>query len=162
MKLIKNKIPFLIILVGIFSFTSINKDTSKINFNNIDIIKVLSKEEFQCRPSSEFMFYVESSLLKKQRGFNIVKAEVFILNRSSGDKAVLASEEVIIPNSSETILQFENSISIPSEYLSKNGDFSIKNNSNTPFSLRELIVYNSIYSSYINSTNKLLKLERSL
>ena len=160
MKSIINKISFLILLVGIFSFTNIKSERSSINLDDIDVIETLSMEEFQCRPSAEFMFFVDTDVVKKYRGYSIVTANIFVLNRKSGSKLNLASENFIIHNNYDSVIQLENFKEGFDKTILSNGDFSISRKSNTPFLFKELINYTGIYNSYINSSNKLLNLNR--
>ena len=154
-----------VILVGIFSFSKREAETvkSSLNLEGINVREMLSKQQFECRPTSDFMFYVEANLVEKVRGANNINAKVYLLNKVSGQKKLLASENV-------QINKFKGAIAIQSHKTDKefktfvldNGDKIIGGSVKTTFSFDELIQYEAIYNSYIKSTNKLLKLERTI
>lgn len=154
-----------VILIGIFSFSK-KEDTSfktALNLENINVVEVLSKQQFECRPSSNFIFYVETSLVKKIRGANQINAKVFILDKVSGSKSLLAQENVQINKFKDSIeIKDHNSESAFMSSVLDNGDKVIGGSEKAPYNFNELIKYESIYNGYINSTNKLLKLNRSI
>ncbi|TXD52754.1 MULTISPECIES: hypothetical protein [unclassified Polaribacter] len=78
----------------IFSFTTKEKKsvTSNLMLKDMNAIEVLLKQQFECRPSSKFMFYVETNLIKKVRGANNISAKVYFLDKVSGQKKLLAAE----------------------------------------------------------------------
>ena len=45
-----------LLLITFFSFVKVEKEPLKLNLDNIDIIEILSKQKYECRPSSNFMF----------------------------------------------------------------------------------------------------------
>lgn len=165
MKPLKKFMALAVILIGIFSFNKKeNKSsTTALNLENINVVDVLSNQQFECRPSSDFIFYVETNLVKKIRGANQINAKVFILDKISGSKSLLAQENI-------QVNKFEDSIEIK-DYsaednfmtsLLENGDVIIGGSEKAPFAFNDLIKYESIYNGYINSTNKLLRLKRSI
>jgi hypothetical protein len=165
MKSLKRIMALAVILVGIFSFSKREAETvkSSLNLEGINVREMLSKQQFECRPTSDFMFYVEANLVEKVRGANNINAKVYLLNKVSGQKKLLASENV-------QINKFKGAIAIQSHKTDKefktfvlgNGDKIIGGSVKTTFSFDELIKYEAIYNSYIKSTNKLLKLERTI
>lgn len=165
MEPLKKFMALAVILIGIFSFSKKEDISSKtaLNLENINVVDILSNQEFECRPSSEFIFFVETSLVKKIRGANQINAKVYILDKLTGSKSLLAQDNV-------QINKFEGSIEIKdyntdNNLISKvleNGDKIIGGSENSPYSFNDLLEYESIYNSYINSTNKLLKLNRSI
>lgn len=165
MKPLRKFTALAVILIGIFSFSKKESTSLKtaLNLENINVVEVLSKQQFECRPSSDFIFYVETSLIKKIRGANHINAKVFILDKISGSKSLLAQENV-------QVNKFEDSIAIKdhnaeSDFLSsvlQNGDMTIGGSEKAPYAFNDLLKYESIYNSYINSTNKLLRLKRSI
>jgi hypothetical protein len=52
MKILKTHTIFLILLIGIFSFTKVKNSDNELSLVDIDVIELLSRQEFECRPSS--------------------------------------------------------------------------------------------------------------
>ena len=157
MKTLK-KILILCLLGGIFSFTKIDTNTSKneINLDQIDVIKALNKEYFECRPSSKIMFYVESEVEKKSRGYNVVKANIKVLDRQTGNTKILASQSIIIANNKDAILEIPELADAKSTSVLRNGDILLQNGYFNKYQFNELVKYSSVYNSYVKSTNTLL------
>jgi hypothetical protein len=165
MKSLKKIMALAVILIGIFSFSAKETKTveTKLNLEGINVIEMLSKQQFECRPTSEFMFSVETKLVKKIRGANNINAKVYIVDKISGNKSLLADENV-------QINKFKGAVSIKDESATEtfknsllvNGDKIIGGSQEALYSFDELIKYESIYNGYINSTNKLLKMKRSI
>lgn len=110
------------------------------------------------------MFYVETSLVKKIRGANNINAKVFILDKSTGRKNLLAQENIQVKKFEGAIEledQSRNNLFI-SSYILENRDKIIGGSEKSLFAFNELVKYEFIYNGYINSTNKLLKLKRSI
>jgi hypothetical protein len=150
-------------LIGILSFSKSEKPTPTLNIDNINALEILSNQGVSCRPNSDFLFYVESSLVKKSRGFNTVNARVYMMHRETGQYNLLASENVAVPFHKDMIaLDYE----IPTrdcEFTTlENGDKIVGNSNSGDYCFSELIKNETVYNSYINSTNKLLNLNRSL
>ena len=165
MKPLRKVAALAVLLVGIFAFSKAEMSSEKpsLNLDNINVIETLSKQQFECRPTSDFMFYVETDLVKKIRGANNVNAKVYILDKVSGRKALLADENIQIKKFEGAIELKDHSASTNfKSSLIKNGDLIIGNNEVAPYTFNELIQYESIYNSYLNSTNKLLRLKRSI
>ena len=165
MNTLKKVMALAVILIGVFAFSSKETKSSESNLNlaEINVIEVLSKQHFECRPSSEFMFYVETNLVKKVRGANNINAKIYLLDRISGKKNLLADENIQVNKFKGSIaLQKGNSEEAFKSYLLENGDKIIGGTEKTTFSFNELIKYQSIYNSYLSATNKLLGEERSI
>lgn len=165
MKPLKKVAALAVVLVGIFAFHKAENTpkASSLNIQNVNVIETLSKQQFECRPVSDFMFYVETDLVKKIRGANNVNAKVYILDKSTGQKALLADENIQIKKFEGAIELKDHSAegSLKNEII-QNGDVLIGGSDKAPFTFDELIQYESIYNSYLNSTNKLLNLKRSI
>jgi hypothetical protein len=165
MKPLKKVAALAVVLVGIFAFSKANLSSTKpsLNLDTINVIETLSKQQFECRPTSDFMFYVETDLVKKIRGANNVNARVYILDKVSGRKALLADENIQIKKFEGAIELKDHSAegSFKNEII-QNGDVLIGSSEKAPFTFDELIQFESIYNSYLNSTNKLLRLKRSI
>lgn len=165
MKPLRKFTALAVILIGIFSFNKKENKTveTALNLESINVVELLSKQHFECRPTSDFMFYVETDLVKKVRGANNINAKVFILDKVTGQKSLLAQENI-------QVKKFEGSIEledISKEKLFKssnlvNGDKIIGGSEKAPYAFEELVKYESIYNGYINATNKLLRLKRSI
>ncbi|UAM97680.1 hypothetical protein K8354_15485 [Polaribacter litorisediminis] len=168
MKSLKKVMAIAVLLIGIFSFSAKSFSTknktnpeSRLNLEEINIVEMLSKQQFECRPSSEFMFYVEANLVKRMRGVNEINAEVYFFDKLSGEKRLLANEIVQVNTFKGTIVNHTSENVFKSIRL-KNGDKIIGTATKAPYSLNELMQFESIYNSYISATNKLLALKRTI
>lgn len=109
------------------------------------------------------MFYVETKLVKKSRGFKTVNANVYLMDRQTGQYNLLATENIAIPNHKDMIALDYDFIQAKCDQTSlSNGDRIIGNTANAPYCFSELITNEIVYNSYISSTNKLLGLDRSI
>jgi hypothetical protein len=151
-----------LLLIVIFSFSKVKKTTPKatLNFEKINIVQILSEQEFECRPSAELTFYVESTLVKKFRGYSTINATVFALNRFSGESSLLANENIIVPFHKDAVLHYDKTKSDCEKTILTNGDRIVGSQINTKYCFNELIKHEVIYNSYIRSTNKLLDIQR--
>ena len=79
MSFLKKITALVVFSITIFSFVKkeSNSPEIKLNLEEINVITILSKQKYECRPSSKFMFYVETNLLKKSRGSNTINAKYF-------------------------------------------------------------------------------------
>ena len=159
---LKKVTAFAVLLLGIFAFSKVETKTEilPLDLSEINVIETISKQQLECRPSSDFMFYVEADLVKKVRGANTVNAKVFMLEKSTGRTSLLASENVQILKFDGAI-SIENNSSLRSKVL-RNGDKILTNSNKSNFNLNELVQFETIYNSYIKSTNKLLDIERAI
>lgn len=165
MKSLKKVAALALLLVGVFAFhkDELTPAKTSLNLQNINVIETLSKQQFECRPVSDFMFYVETDLVKKIRGANNINAKVYILDKNTGQKALLAYQNIQISKFKGAIelKDYSKSTTLKNEII-KNGDVLIGSSEKAPFSFNELIQYESIYNSYLHATNKLLSLNRSI
>ncbi|WP_026777336.1 hypothetical protein [Polaribacter sp. Hel_I_88] len=159
MKKIKNIIVTTLILIGLFAFKKA-EDTPILlkTAEKQQIIKILSAQEFGCRPSSEFNIYVETTLLKKYRGYAKIKAKVFVLDKLSNKKSMLVSEDVLVANYKDSYLNYNKLTGNSKTTELQNGDIIINENENTTFKLEDLLSYDFIYNRYTIATNKLLNI----
>ena len=154
-----------VLLLTLFSFVKkeINSADIKSNLEEINVINILSKQKYECRPSSKYMFYVEANLVKKVRGANNINAKIFFLDKVSGIKNLLASENIQINKFKGAIaIQQNTSEKAFQTFVLKNGDIIIGDSENAPYSFKELISFESIYNSYVYATNNLLEMKRSI
>jgi hypothetical protein len=154
MKSLKKIIILLVLLVAIFSFSKVENTEIQLKSHTegLNIIDILSKQKYECRPSSEYLFYVESYLSNDRTP--TIKAEIYMLNRKTNKSSLLADEKIKVSNN-------ELNTHTSPEFL-KNGDKIISNSDQDLYSFKELLEFETIYSSYVSSTNKLLNLNRSL
>ncbi|MBU3010092.1 hypothetical protein KO506_01585 [Polaribacter vadi] len=160
MKSIKKITVITLILVGVLSFSKFENQPRKssLNLTEVNVEDLLSKEELGWRPSSKVMFYVNTEIVKKSRGFSEIKANVYVLDRISGATNLLTSNNILLPYYKGSVIRHQ----VNNENLLelKNGDKIIANNINSTYSLNDLMKYRTIYESYIRSTNKLLNINR--
>ena len=164
MKNIKKIAVLALLLIAIFSFSKVEKTTPKtsLNLEQINIIKILSSQDLECRPSSDFLFYVETNLVKKSRGYNTINASIFVLDRVSGKSNLLANKNIMVPFLKETVLQHDSEVCDSKKIVLTNGDKIIGSDAYTPYSFNELIKYDVINNSYNRATNDLLYINRTL
>lgn len=159
MKPLIKTLALAVLLIGVFAYTS-KADIAEIKtleLNNIDVLEAISEQELSGRPSSDYQFYVETDLLEKKRGASTINAKVFLLDKKSGKTAIVTNETIVVPNFKDTVLLEED---LNSQEKLSNGDRII--NSDSAFSLKELIEFETINYSYIQSTNELLDLSRAI
>ena len=158
MKPLKKLAALLVLLLGIFAFTSKTNTTenSNLDLNTIDVLNVLLEQNTSCRLNSNYSFFVETELVEKVRGASTIEAKVFIIEKSTGSIAKISDEIIMVPNFKGTQL-LENSLSTKKM---DNGDEIIETKSD--FSLKSLQKFETINNSYIKSTNNLLSLNRSI
>ena len=166
MKPLKKIAALAVVLICVLSFIKKEKQptTSTFNLESINIEDVLAKHQFECRPSSDFVFYVETDIVKKIRGANNINAKVFILDKATGRKNLLAQENLQVKKYDDAIAIKDHSFSNDNQKntVLVNGDKIIGGSGDAPYSFNELVKYDAIYNSYIHSTNKLLRLKRSI
>jgi hypothetical protein len=163
MKLLKQTAFFAVILIGIFSFNKSEKPSNTLNLNNVNALEILSEQDLTCRPNSGYLFYVESTLVKKSRGFNTVNARVYIKDRTTGQYNLLASENIAVPFHKEMIgLDYEITSRECEKISLVNGDQIVGNSNSGDYCFSELIKNETVYNSYVSSTNKLLGIDRTL
>lgn len=123
----------------------------------IDVIDVLVKQKYECRPNAEFMFYVETEIVKKMRGANIINASIYVLNRTTSKSTLLASENIFCVNYKDAVFLEQNVFKKDNEsFVLGNGDRAIRSYKNTPYCFNQLIKFHTIFNSYTQSRNNLL------
>lgn len=152
MKSLKRIIILLVLSVSAFSFIKKEKKDIILEFDkkDLNVIEILKKQQFECRPSTDYLFHIETDVVKKVRGASTVDAKVFITQKSSGKVSLLASEKV-------QVLKFDNENSSHNleENVLRNGDKIIGNSTKGNYSFKELISFEPIYNSYVSATNRL-------
>jgi len=115
------------------------------------------------RPDGEYAFYVETDLLQKVRGANKVNAKVYILERATGKRSLLASENLQVQNYPDAIsIEATPLLDNFEVFALENGDKVIGCSSETPYQFKDLMKFDTIYNSYVRATNTLLNLDRAL
>ncbi|WP_439130798.1 hypothetical protein [Polaribacter sp.] len=166
MKPLLKSIALAVIVICALSFNK--KETkpleSALNLKSINIDKVLSMHQFECRPSSDFNFDVETSIIKKIRGGSNIKTKVFIVDKTTGRKKLLAQENIQVKNFKDAIAikDHGNNEHYVKNFKLVNGDKIVGSQNDNPYNFQELIQYDFIYNKYIRATNKLLHLKRSI
>ena len=159
MKKIKNTLAVTVLLIGLFAFKNANTNPNPVLLKSLEkekIVKMLSAQEFGCRPSSELNFYVETTLLKKYRGYAKIEAKVFVFDKLTNQKSILANENIIVANHKDSLINYDKIINDSETTELENGHIIIHNEKNTEFKLANLLKSELIYNRYIISTNKLL------
>lgn len=155
-----------ILLVGIFSFVKNEKNikNSTLDLNQVDVQDLLSKQKFlDDRPNADYVFYVDTDLVQKVRGANKVNAKVYIMERATGKKSLLASENIQVKNYQDAIvMDAQPLVSDFKTYSLSNGDVVIGCDEKLPFSFDDLVEFEPIFDSYVKATNDLLDLEREI
>jgi hypothetical protein len=162
MSFLKKITALVVFSITIFSFVKkeSNSPEIKLNLEEINVITILSKQKYECRPSSKFMFYVETNLLKKSRGSNTINASIFVLDRTTGYASLLANENILVPLYKEVIsVEYSSLISDREKGVLNNGDKIIGSSKNTPYCFNELIKFGVISRSYTKSRNRLLNVK---
>ncbi|APZ46717.1 hypothetical protein BW723_10660 [Polaribacter reichenbachii] len=163
MNSIKKITVLIIAVIGFFTYSKAGNDNtpkSKVILEEVNVVELLSKQEQGCRPSSEVMFYVDTEIVKKHRGFSEINAKIYVLDRITGKTNLLTSENILLAYYQDSVLG--NALNTCDSSLNelKNGDKLIGDNIVSTYSFSELMKYETIYDSYIRSTNKLLNIKR--
>lgn len=157
------KVTFVsIILIGLVSFSKPKTKNLKTGLNNTEMVENILNAERSCRPFYNKMFYVETSIVKKSRGFNRIRANLFVLDRISGISTFLTNEDIIVPKYKDSVLKYDITISEYEKVHLKNGHLILVNNKTKKYDFCDLLKYEVVYNSYIRSTNNLLTIERAL
>lgn len=162
---LKKIIATAVVLFGLLSFNTKENQPlpSNLNLEEINIFEMLNAQQFECRPSSEFMFYVEMSLVKKVRGASQINAKVYLSDKVSGKRKLLANENIQISKFEGIFFNQENHFEkeISPVYF-KNGDILIGEDSKTAHYFKKLMQFDVVYAAYIRATNQLLELKRTI
>lgn len=162
MNSLKKIIVVFLLLVAFFSFIKIKVISAETNLKikNINVIDILTKNRYECRPSSGFLFNVETNLVKKSRGANTISANIFVIDRTTGASNLLASENILVPSNKGAIsLQYKTLKSDCKKVILNNGDKIIGSDRNTPYCFNELIQFEAIFRSYKKSKKELLNIK---
>lgn len=163
MKPLKLTAFFAVLLIGLFSFNKSEKLNQPLNIDNLNVVEILSSQDLDCRPTSDYLFYVETSLVKKERGFSTVNASIYMKERATGNYSLIASENVAIPFHKGMIsLNYEKASRDCEVVEFENGDIIVGNAQLGDYCFNELIKHEIVFNSYVNSTNKLLGLDRTI
>lgn len=165
MRPLKKVAALAVVLIGILSFSIKEHTTVKptLSLDGINIDELLTKQQFECRPTSDFMFYVETDLVKKIRGANNINAKVYLLDKATGRKNLISQENIQIKKYQDAIaLDGFNTDQNFKNTVLQNGDKIIGGSGESLYAFDELIKNETIYNGYINATNKLLRLKRSI
>jgi hypothetical protein len=158
---LKNNILFFLLLVTLSSFVKLDNKALKLNLEKMNVLEILYKENHGCRPSSKFMFYVETKMVKKARGANTINAKIYVLDRFNGFSNLLASENILVPSyEGDVFLEYETLETSCGNTTLDNGDKIIGTTKKVPYCFNDLVKFESIYSSYLKSKNKLLKFKK--
>ncbi|WP_397444908.1 hypothetical protein [Polaribacter sp. R77954] len=157
-----------VVVIIVFAFNTKKNESfeTNSNLNRIDLENVLAKQKFECRPSADFVFNVETIILKKIRGANNIHAKIFIVDKTTGRKSLLAQENILVKNFRDAIGIKDHSsnnykLNLKVTELA-NGDKLLGKPNEAPYTFEKLIQYDLIYNKYIHSTNKLLQLKRAI
>lgn len=158
MKPLLKELALFVLLIGTFAFSSIEDSSAKkvSNLQDVNVSEIISKQNSSERPI-DYQFFVETSLIEKQRGAKTINAKVYLLEKKTGKSAIISNETIVVPNFKDIVL-LESELNSNKKLI--NGDRII--DSKATFSLTELIDSEAIYNNYINSTNELLDIKRSI
>ena len=162
MKFIKKISAISLMLVGLLLFSNFKSNEPKKSERNTNLIASILNSKTSCRPTSNMMLYVKTSLVKKSRGFKTINASVYLLDKVSGISTLLANENVIVVNYKDSVLEYDLISTNDDKSVLKSGDIILSSDYSNKYSFNELLKYEVVYNSYINSTNKLLKIKRAI
>ncbi len=154
----------IVVTISFFNTRNIESPENLLNLDHIDVENILKNQKFECRPSSDFVFDVQTNILKKIRGGTNINAKIFIVDRITERKILVAQEHILVKNFKDAIgiTDYRNVESNLKITELSNGDKIVRKYNNTLHSFKELLKYDFIYNTYILSTNKLLQLKRSI
>lgn len=126
-----------------------------------DVISILekSKNEKKGEPvfTPKFNFTTESDFIEGNSGCYTVNVRVYLTNLETGQKSLVASDNVKVGDCSQNENKINNTLNKCDIYVLENGHQIVSNNVETPYCVAELIDYEIIYNSYIKSIDDLLK-----
>lgn len=147
-------------LVGLLSFSNFKNKKSNVSIDNSNVIESVLNSKTSCRPLSNMMLYVETSLVKTSRGYKTINASIYVLDRISGISTLLVNEDVIVANYKDSVLEYNVTSTKYNKTVLKTGDVVLGKDFSNQYSFNEIMKYEVVYNSYINSTNKLLNIKR--
>ena len=136
-----------------------NKNDLDLLVSNIETIHKFI--DFPCKPSRSFQLEVETDITKRIRGAYNINAKIFVIEIATGDKKLVSQENLQVKKFEGSIISEENNTNYKTSKL-PNGDLILGGSENAPCEFNSLIKYDAVYYSYINATNKLLNLKRSI
>jgi len=151
-------IALLLVLALSFSKKESN-DYLELNIGNAKTLSELT--DFPCKPSRSFQLEVETDITKRIRGAYNINAKVFVIEIATGEKKLVSQENLQVKKFEGSIISEENNFEYKTSKL-PNGDLILGGSENAPCEFNNLIKYDAVYYSYINATNKLLNLKRSI
>ncbi len=149
----------LILLLALSFNKKENKNDLDLLVSNIETIHKFI--DFPCKPSRSFQLEVETDITKRIRGAYNINVKVFVIEIATGDKKLVSQENLQVKKFEGSIISKENNTNYKTSKL-PNGDLILGGSENAPCEFNNLIKYDAVYYSYINATNKLLNLKRSI
>lgn len=164
MKPLKKVAALAVLLVCMLSISKKVKDTTNesLNLDKINVVEVLAQQDVES--TSKFSFQVKTNLIKKIRGASKINAKVFIVDNATGKKNLVSQENIQVKKFEDAIAikDFSPDSNETKNIVLSNGDKIIGGINESPYAFEELVKNETIYNSYVNSTNKLLQLKRSI
>lgn len=141
-----------------------NTENETLNLNQLNVTEILAQQKNDAELSSKFSFQVKTDLIKKIRGASKVNTKVFIVDNTTGKKNLVSQENIQIKKFQDAIAikDFSPNSNETKSIVLSNGDKIIGGANESPYAFEELVKHEAIYTSYVNATNKLLRLKRTL
>jgi len=134
-----------VVLVILLSFNRVEKK-SKLDFNTVNVMAMLSEQELGHRPSHNYMFYVKTEI-NKLVNTEVVNAKVYVLNRKTNQENLIAQENLELTDFQSIegmgITGIQNLNEVNAMY-------------DTPYNFYDLLKFDPIYRNFVDSTKKLL------
>jgi len=140
-------------------------EKTQVNSELPDVIGILEKMEEQKNLSSKisigFYFTTVSDFVSASNGCYTLNTRVYMINSVTTEKILLASENVNVGGCLQEKTQTSKSNKTECDsFVLENGDRFFSDGVEMHFCMEELMKYSTIYDSYVNSVNNLLKLKR--
>lgn len=140
-----------IVILALFSFSKLEKNPAKFDLEDIDIIDLLTEQKYECRPSESYMFWVDSKVFKETKEANSVNVKIYICDRNSSEKELLAEENIKLEHYHNLKTMSTASREILASASKKSNIYNIHK---TPYGFYELMKFESIHRSYLISKLK--------
>lgn len=157
---VKKTAALAIILLLALSFNK-KEEINDLNLKVHNIEAISEFIDFACKPSRSFQLHVETDITKRVRGAYNISAKVFVTEIATGNKKLVSQENLQVKKFEGSIISQESNTNYKT-YKLPNGDLILGGSKNAPCEFNNLIQYDAVYYSYINATNKLLNLKRSI